>query len=426
SAQQGRTDRAPPETGGGLAYYEAVSSPSALPGRSRVDILYRIDLSFFIAVRDESAPLSSDFVREGEIQIEMIDSTGKVASRKIDRFSKPGKSSQPPPSTHWYEGSVSFNLVPASYTISLTVEDLESTRTFTERHKVVHAADFLPNTAVAAAPFFLSGQGTQDEFRPQNVGGGIRFGDSATLMMVIGNNDSSSSGEVAIMVWEQIPGTNDTTMIISRTQVIPERRDSSELSVPKGDPPAYTLLPSAAGHSVLYFPFPSQVLRQGRYQLQVTVGSLPPGSVMFEVVWPDIPRSLRDIEYALEALRYITGKDELDSLRSGSDETLRSNLEGFWSERDGTPETAYNEVMTEYYRRVDHSAISFGTLREPDGTSTDQGRIYILYGKPTRTERKLDPSGYIEIWSYKEARKQFVFIDESRKGEYVLTSTRPL
>jgi hypothetical protein len=83
--------------------------------------------------------------------------------------------------------------------------------------------------------------------------------------------------------------------------------------------------------------------------------------------------------------------------------------------------------MAEYYRRVDHATRNFGTLRIPDGSRSDMGKIFILYGPATRTERSLNPGGgHIETWFYDRLRKKFVFVDQDKKGTYTLAATAPL
>jgi hypothetical protein len=83
--------------------------------------------------------------------------------------------------------------------------------------------------------------------------------------------------------------------------------------------------------------------------------------------------------------------------------------------------------MAQYYRRVDYTSRNFGTLKEPDGSGTDRGRIYILHGPPTTKERKLDPSmGFQEVWVYEGFNKKFIFIDERKSGNYVLSSQQDL
>jgi GWxTD domain-containing protein len=144
-------------------------------------------------------------------------------------------------------------------------------------------------------------------------------------------------------------------------------------------------------------------------------------------VWPDMPFTLKDIDNALDVLKYITTESELDSLRRGNLEERRAHLEGFWRGKGGKQETAFNEVMTEYYRRADHATRSFGTLRQPDGFRSDRGRIYVLYGPPTSTDRMLDPvSGFHEVWTYSHLKKKFVFVDQNKSGNYVLVSAAAL
>ncbi|RPH31043.1 GWxTD domain-containing protein, partial [bacterium] len=58
----------------------------------------------------------------------------------------------------------------------------------------------------------------------------------------------------------------------------------------------------------------------------------------------------------------------------------------------------------------------------PDGSRTDRGKIYILYGPPTSMDRSLDPAaGFQETWIYEKLGKRFVFKDQSKSGNYVLS-----
>jgi len=141
----------------------------------------------------------------------------------------------------------------------------------------------------------------------------------------------------------------------------------------------------------------------------------------FRMIWPDMPRSLRNVDEAIAFLRYIASEATVDSLLDGPLEARWTNLERFWKPRDRSPETAPNEVMTEYYRRVDHARETFGTLRQPDGFLSDRGRIYVLHGPATSTERSLDPTeGFREVWTYARSNKTFVFVDRTKTGDYIL------
>jgi GWxTD domain-containing protein len=192
----------------------------------------------------------------------------------------------------------------------------------------------------------------------------------------------------------------------------------------------YRLVPDSASHlAILVVPFAAQTLPLRPYTLTVWIkegNRLRELPKTFRMVWPDMPFSLRDVDFALQSLRHITTPSELDSLMSGGFEQERENLERFWKKRDPTPATAFNEVMAQYYRRVDHAIRAFATLKQLDGTRTDRGRIYILYGQPTSVDRTLDPPSGREVWTYARLKKRFIFVDATKTGAYVLVSTDTL
>ena len=84
--------------------------------------------------------------------------------------------------------------------------------------------------------------------------------------------------------------------------------------------------------------------------------------------------------------------------------------------------TEQNEVMEEYYRRVNFTNANFSVFME--GWKTDQGMVYIILGPPSDIDRhpfELDSKPY-EIWSYYQFNRQFVFVDQTGFGEYRLVS----
>ncbi|HAP35347.1 MAG TPA: hypothetical protein DCQ28_05175 [Bacteroidetes bacterium] len=138
-----------------------------------------------------------------------------------------------------------------------------------------------------------------------------------------------------------------------------------------------------------------------------------------------MPVSLYDLDLATEPLQFILTKDVYSELRRGGRETRIRKFDEFWKKKDTTPFTAYNEVMHEFYRRVDFSFTAFRTMREMNGAITDRGRIYILFGKPTSTERTLSPGGSPkEIWNYNSINKIFTFEDPSKQGNYKLAENK--
>ena len=145
-------------------------------------------------------------------------------------------------------------------------------------------------------------------------------------------------------------------------------------------------------------------------------------TVLFSLRWIEKPFTLSSPTYAINALYPIATDDEIDELLSVDKENRGDALRSFWKKQDPTPETAYNERMAEYYRRADYAYFNFATLSESDGIFTDRGKVYMLFGPPTKTERALKPGfNPEEIWTYDNAVSQeFIFRDRTESGAYQL------
>jgi GWxTD domain-containing protein len=178
---------------------------------------------------------------------------------------------------------------------------------------------------------------------------------------------------------------------------------------------------------ILYVPLPMEDLEPGRYtvELDATDGKEHfKHEMSFRVIWPNRPMSLKDWDVATDALRYIAPPEEMDRILSASSEKGLQEFRAFWRKRDPDTASVYNPIMVEYYRRVDEAIRRFSTVKERDGYKTDRGRIYILNGPPTRIDRSVLPSQPSrEIWTYDNIRKQFVFTEKNKSGNYILTQT---
>ena len=132
---------------------------------------------------------------------------------------------------------------------------------------------------------------------------------------------------------------------------------------------------------------------------------------VFETHWRNMPLSLFNVETAIRNLTFIQDRERIRAMLRGSREDRREAFESFWAERDPTPATPENELMEEYYRRIDYAAIEFRTGKRPgpDGLGTDQARIYIVHGPPIVVDRSFPDSGGVrETWDYADGRR-FVF-----------------
>ncbi|MGH2568907.1 MAG: GWxTD domain-containing protein, partial [Bacteroidota bacterium] len=143
----------------------------------------------------------------------------------------------------------------------------------------------------------------------------------------------------------------------------------------------------------------------------------------FSVQWSDLPPTVYDMDKAVDQMRYIARESEMDYVREGKDaEEKRERFLEFWKKRDPDTRTPNNELMEEYYRRVDYANKNYAHYI--DGWRTDRGMVYIYLGTPDNIERYPFQSNSkpFEIWYYNQINRQYVFVDESGFGDYRLRS----
>ncbi len=141
------------------------------------------------------------------------------------------------------------------------------------------------------------------------------------------------------------------------------------------------------------------------------------------VRWRGMPMGLKNLDVAIDQLRYIAKPGELSKIKDATtlEEKQRLFLE-FWKKRDPNPSTPRNEKMEQYYARVEYANKHFSHFT--DGWKTDMGMIYITFGPPSNVDRHpfdIDSKPY-EIWTYYDLNYQFVFVDNTGFGDYRLTT----
>jgi GWxTD domain-containing protein len=137
--------------------------------------------------------------------------------------------------------------------------------------------------------------------------------------------------------------------------------------------------------------------------------------------WVDMPSSSEDISLALNQMRYILPGDSLDRYIEAPLEQQQRFFASYWAQRDPNPNTKVNELMEEYFSRINYAEREFSNFSSR-GWLSDRGRILIKFGHPDDIERhpfELNTQPF-EIWRYYTLRRVFVFSDESGFGDYRL------
>lgn len=170
----------------------------------------------------------------------------------------------------------------------------------------------------------------------------------------------------------------------------------------------------------------SSELDEGHYTIEIIPENELSKKVNFKfsIVWMNKPFSLFNTEKAIEYLKIFEKEEKISELKK-SNESLEKVLFNYWKSMDATPDTKYNEVMNEFYQRVDYAETNFLTITRNGGVYSDRGEIYVKFGKPDETVRDTNSDGkVVETWNYKDRNLKFVFIDFDGTGKFILVNRK--
>ncbi len=377
----------------------------------------RIRYDFFVFTLQEMTAGTS-FSAAGEIALEIIDSLGNSIARKIKQIAlTTSDNSTASLRTQFYQDLFSFQLPAGRYSIALSLFDKESKRQFSDTKKRID---------ISLSKTFRSGlipiqQSAAEGYTLFNLGGDVIFSANYGFVFV-----SKMKYPAAFFTLTKLqPDEDEKETIKDKERVQIDVREQTTVSASLTVSNIVLASTPMQGFHTHYVTFDGMQLKQGRYELTLTFPDSTRLVTNFSARWPEMPLSLFDLEGATEPIQFITTKDEYSELRRGSRNSRIKKFEEFWRKKDPTPLTAYNEVMHEFYRRVDFAVTAFRSLREMNGAVTDRGKIYLLYGKPSSTERLLSPSGAPrEIWQYVSLNKTFTFEDPGKQGNYKLAENK--
>lgn len=395
-------------------------------------IQYRINPAFLFFAKTVENQQES-YEARGELVIEILDENDVVITRairplQIERTSvSPEGISQRPE----LQGAVTFRLKKNIYKISVEAKDIESEKTFVNRDTKLDARFSTTSGLCISQPIFVEAMLSDTiashpkEFIPVNQGGNIIIGQSGGYLFQICIPDTGTNIQVGWMVTSksekdenfQQPLSGDHYFQWAGLPTVVENHGGISYNIKEG-----------SKHSrIIFIPIPTERLEEGRYSLEITVkqGVLTKQKEStFNVIWPMKPLSLSDFKLAVSALQHIATEEEMNQMTSLSTSKAKSIFREFWKKRNSDTTRAYNPKMAEYYRRVDEVNRRFSSENDLNGYRTDRGRIYILFGAPTKTDRLLKPNmAPTEIWTYDTLKRRFIFTDSKKTGNYILVQT---
>jgi GWxTD domain-containing protein len=184
------------------------------------------------------------------------------------------------------------------------------------------------------------------------------------------------------------------------------------------------LLPLDGERTGMALTLPVDSLQHDSYRLELEISNGRTTDQLektFYIRWPGLPRNAKDLNTAIQQLQFIATQPEWKKLKKASSEKKRDAFAQFWSRRDPSPGTDYNEAMEAYYQRVNVANESYSVLGR-EGWRTDRGLVYIILGPPDEVIRNDYPSDSkpYQIWQYYSINRQFEFYDRNGFGDFEL------
>ena len=298
---------------------------------------------------------------------------------------------------------VTFNLPPQTYKVVSVVEDHDSKQVYKVEHQVKVPSY---NYKVSTSDIFI--------ISSQKLGDGTKL--IPNIAKVITTKQNS------LPIYFEIYSDSMRSVSLSFKIV------SEDDSVLYRTAAVKTLQP---GKNSVSYSLDSLILPYGEYSLSATIfdtNAIPLATVKkgFSMWSADLPYYVRDIDKAIEEMKYIASATEMDSLTSVRkyDEKVRA-FHDFWKKKDPNPTTEENEFLLEYYRRVEYANRNFSHYIE--GWKTDMGMVYIYLGTPNNIDRhpfEIDTKPY-EVWEYYDLNLELVFMDYTGFGDYRLITQLP-
>jgi GWxTD domain-containing protein len=377
-------------------YYDLINVASPDTALSRLQIYLKVLYEELQFTLDENK-----YQAKYEVSAVILDNKGnQVDGKSTDETVEAENYDQTNSRQHYSISYLKFDLFPGKYKVSLSVTDLETQQTkvikdevrlqdFSEKELMLSDVAFVRNVIVDSLGV--------KSYHP-DVSDCIK--------------DLTNELYVYFEIYNRTPGDENYTISYQVKKVKGKQILKDEYRRSRD-----------GARTMEFFQLLGAKLSQGAFQMEINVKGEKSGAEitrLFFIRWANMPASVSDINVAIQQLKYVANKKEVDKLKKASPDEKLDKFVEFWKGHDPTPGTQINEWMDEYYRRVQYTNENFSIFRE--GWKTDMGMIYIIFGPPSDVERHpfdSDSKPY-EIWYYHNINKYFVFMDESGFGEYRL------
>ncbi len=315
-----------------------------------------------------------------------------------------GKYEQTDSKKDFYSFSKSVNLQNGTYTVSINLLNKSS------RNKIYKLVSLNTEKTI---PIFCKAINVNslNDIEPLIYGGSMPFSSSSVRLIIPTIGKQYSKNLIYLLAKKKSTDVEEYEPDFANLSGTVEIRNNFSLNSTAFKGKTYLNLQKiVSNNQFLDLEISSNKVLPGTYTLKIFEENTR-DTLKFDFLneWFDKPLSLKKVSYAIDCLSYILKDDEIDDMRAGENKENWEKFYSFWSKKDPTPNSLYNEALIQYFTRLDYAFFNFQTLSEVDGSKTDRGKIYILFGEPQIMANSFTNGKSLITWSYPNLKKDYIF-----------------
>ncbi len=400
-------------------YRQSISVPSSHPDSIDVSTVFRIPYSSIVFKKADAA--SSRWTADLMITFDALTATRPERPARRLRSRTPSDPEQSLGRAVWTR-VITTDSYEITQSDSVFVEGVVTLTLARKPYRVVPLIQVngqsSPITALPApepppsSAFAQFVEADSSRIRLINLGPNIVFGQRADLVVGLANDTLTR-----VDIW-RINGAKDSSLVWSAST---DQADwSGRFAGFRDNGNGIEIATSDSGLAMVRFSVPAQNFENLPHRVVIRQGERVAHRLEVLPRWFDIPTSLLNLDTAIDMMRFALSTDALREMRKGSEEERKRKFDAYWTPRDPTPESAFNELMDVYFERIDQAFDAFSTPQRP-GFDSPMGKTWIQFGKPASIERRFPPEGgTIVVWEYPGRR--FIFRATSGFGDFELVS----
>ncbi len=408
---QKESDTFPVQSRGNLFFSSDVLQYQGQGKRTRLDILYTVNLSKFWQNSQ-----SSDSLLLLNIRCRLFDHESVLLSESV-RKKRFTPNSEPTNQAATYIDLMQYSLVPDHYKIEITMRDSVSGAKGITEH-LLKVRDFSKKFCLSDIYFIADIQKTNKK---------SNFEKNGYLLIPNIQRSYFNTDKEKLYIYYEINNLEFDSESQTYYHTYYSIMDLAEKEITSGLKEWH--LASASGVAQIEGISVSN-LQPGIYKIKVETidvkgDRFTSNAAYFQITAPlqqyntILPMTEADIANYLKQIRYIASDKEISIFKQLNNESKQKFLLDFWQSKDPDPSTTENEFMHEHFKRIAYTEAHFR-----GGIDSDIGRIYIIYGPPQDIDRdfsQMKNSKPIITWYYAmEGSVKFVFVDRTGDGIYTL------